>query len=293
MEVLQEHLPLLTIAVRQRAKMEGWLKFELARRADREGCGDVLVEEGYGRGRSDVAFSSDGERYIIELKTPNTNWLVPGVTQKHRPITKNIDSIILDARKLAFARGQGIVSFVLFPVPIGHSAWHVYLKRISTELRVPLSETDLCTRVDVPLGKDQSCEVIVCSFAYPARVLAELMAADQVKQPMAVQQIPRRESWPSGNSRDLSELCFSPEELASQYGLDWLQLAAIDLQDGSPAWLYRHRGDGDAGTFVRVDAMVDVAQARVQLERLLGLTERDFLWTAAGSAPRETSFGSS
>ena len=118
---------------------------------------------------------------------------------------------------------------------------------------------------------------------------------------MAIRQIPRENRWPSGNSRDVVELRFSPEELASRFGLDferlhddldWLQVAAIELPDGSQAWLYRYRGDDDAGTFVRVDAHADLVRARTQLQRLLNLSERDVRWAAPDSAPRETSFGS-
>jgi hypothetical protein len=99
---------------------------------------------------------------------------------------------------------------------------------------------------------------------------------------MVVRQIPRKERWPSGDSRDLAELRHSPEDLASQFGftfeqlhddLDWLQLAAIELPDGSHAWLYRYRGDQDNGTFVRVDAHADLAHAKAQLAHLLHLNE--------------------
>jgi len=73
--------------------------------------------------------------------------------------------------------------------------------------------------------------------------------------------------------------------------LDELQLAAIDLPDGSPAWLYRYRGDQDTGTFVRVDAHADLARAKAQLERLLHLNDRDILWAASGPMPPRASFG--
>ena len=57
--------------------------------------------------------------------------------------------------------------------------------------------------------------------------------------------------------------------------LDELQLAVIELPDGSPAWLYRYRGDQGTGTFVRVDAHADLARAKAQLERLLHLNVND------------------
>lgn len=116
---------------------------------------------------------------------------------------------------------------------------------------------------------------------------------------MGIRQVPREGRWPSGDSRDLAELRFSPEELASQFGLtfehlhddlDWLQLAAIELPDGSHAWLYHYQGDADAGTFVRIDAQADLAQSKAQLERLLHLTEQDIRWTTLNATQPKTSY---
>ncbi len=45
--ILQNHLPLVALAVCQRAKFEGWLKFELAQRAEAAGCIPVRVESAY------------------------------------------------------------------------------------------------------------------------------------------------------------------------------------------------------------------------------------------------------
>lgn len=118
---------------------------------------------------------------------------------------------------------------------------------------------------------------------------------------MVVRQVARQDRWPSGDSRDLAELRASPEDLASQFGLtfehlhddlDELQLAAIELPDGSPAWLYRYRGDQSTGTFVRVDAHVDLLRATTQLTQLLQLKDQDILWSAPNSSSSKTSFGS-
>lgn len=43
-DVLARHQPLLAIAFRQRAKFEGWLKFELAACAEESGATSVCVE---------------------------------------------------------------------------------------------------------------------------------------------------------------------------------------------------------------------------------------------------------
>jgi hypothetical protein len=167
-EALEDHPNLLALAVRQRAKWEGWLKFELAARAEREGYGPVSVEAGYGQGRADVTLHDGHERYDIELKTPNTNWRISGVLEKHRPITKNIAEIVHDARKLTMASAQGVVCFALFPVPIGSAKWVTYLVRIAEELKTPLAEAQHCTRITIDLGEGQACQIVVCAFLYPA-----------------------------------------------------------------------------------------------------------------------------
>ena len=45
-KILEERKLLVALAVRQRAKFEGWLKFELAYRAALAGASDVEVESG-------------------------------------------------------------------------------------------------------------------------------------------------------------------------------------------------------------------------------------------------------
>src|SRR5688572_11422352 len=111
-DILGQHRSLLAVAVRQRAKFEGWLKFELALYAEQHGASAVQVETAYESGaRSDLSFVYDDRRYDVELKTSNTNWRMNGVLALTRPITKNIDSIIIDGKKLQQCPGQGIVAF--------------------------------------------------------------------------------------------------------------------------------------------------------------------------------------
>ena len=68
------------MAIRQRAKFEGWLKFELAYEASREEeVNNILVVESGYEGqqiRGDLYFRRNNKEYIVELKTPNTNWRV-------------------------------------------------------------------------------------------------------------------------------------------------------------------------------------------------------------------------
>jgi len=88
-DVLEQRRSLLAIAIRQRAKFEGWLKFELALYAEQHGATSVEVEAPTGAGsRSDLTFLYDGKRYDVELKTSNTNWRMKGVLARTRPITK-------------------------------------------------------------------------------------------------------------------------------------------------------------------------------------------------------------
>ena len=168
-EVIEQRKRLLAIAVRQRAKFEGWLKFELAAHAERQGARDVEIEAtpdspSLARYRVDIALTFDDTRYNIELKTPNSNWRLPGVLNKTRPITKNIAEIVNDARKLAECHDRGLVAFVLFPIPPRDRRWLEYLERIARELTISLSENDHTTRVSIPLGHTYSADLIVSCF---------------------------------------------------------------------------------------------------------------------------------
>lgn len=164
-EVLECHQHLLAIAVRQRAKFEGWLKFELAAVVEKHGAQSVEVETVSEGKRSDLSFTFNGNRYDVELKTVNSSWRMSGVRNKTRPITKNIAGIIRDAQKLSRCSGQGIVAFVLFPVPLQDNRWTKYLDRIASELGISLSEQDHCRHLSVDLGQRQLADLVVCSFA--------------------------------------------------------------------------------------------------------------------------------
>ena len=167
-EILIQHELLLKIALRQRAKFEGWLKFELAGIAEKYGAEDVEVEAsnnfGTGLMRSDIAFKFNDIRYDVELKTPNSNWRMPGVYNKTRPITKNVAGIVHDGEKLRTCSGQGIVAFVLFPIPPKDNRWIEYLNRISTELEVSINEFDNCKRLSMTLGNDYQADLVICAF---------------------------------------------------------------------------------------------------------------------------------
>lgn len=167
-DILRSRLPLISVAVQRRAKFEQWLKFELAFACEQHGATDLEVEAPSGESyRSDLAFRYQGVLYHVELKTPNTNWRIPGVRKKSRPITRNIASVEKDARKLVECEGRGLIAFVLFPIPTGSDQWKEYLERISRGLGIALSEEAHCSRVSVPVCDGHFCEVIVCCFPYP------------------------------------------------------------------------------------------------------------------------------
>ncbi len=77
-DILTKHKELLQIPLRQRAKFEGWLKFELACYLDQIGMRSVEVEsQGSFRYKTDIVFFKDDDLYSLELKTTNTNWMIP------------------------------------------------------------------------------------------------------------------------------------------------------------------------------------------------------------------------
>jgi hypothetical protein len=156
----------MALALSQRAKFEPWLKFELAAMAAANGACDVRLEPSCGRGkRADLSFVYDGNTFLVELKTANGNWRMKGVENRVRPITNNIESVVVDARKLRASGEPGLIAFVLFPIPSSDSQWRTYLKRISSQVSVELSEEKHCCRVEVQLQCGSTCEAVVCCFS--------------------------------------------------------------------------------------------------------------------------------
>ncbi|MGI5858743.1 MAG: hypothetical protein ACOX8P_05390 [Tepidanaerobacteraceae bacterium] len=164
LEVLKKHEGILRIAVRQKAKFEGWLKFELANYLEQNGMDNVEVESKFNnrRERADISFFYHGEAYSLELKTPNTNWRVNGVKSLTRPITKNIESIVKDEVKLR--NSQGIVAFVLFPVPLNDNRWEQYLYRIGEKTKITLDRKVNCTIMKLKVNEKEECNLIICAF---------------------------------------------------------------------------------------------------------------------------------
>ena len=114
------------------------------------------------RDRTDITFFHDENLFSIELKTPNTNWRIDGINVSTRPITKNIQSVIDDAKKLNSS--QGIVAFVLFPIPLGDSRWEEYITRITKETEIEISREKNCNLVELNINEKNKCQLLVCTF---------------------------------------------------------------------------------------------------------------------------------
>ena len=109
------------LACQQRAKFEGWLKFELASALYRSsGFEKIIIEDSYTtNGRSDISFEFDGAKWFIEIKTANTNWRAENLENLTRPVTRNMDGIVEDIIVLRekSAPAHGLAVFCIFPVP--------------------------------------------------------------------------------------------------------------------------------------------------------------------------------
>jgi hypothetical protein len=114
------------------------------------------------RDRTDISFFYDEIFYRVELKTPNTNWKIKGVKQCGRPITKNIQSVIDDAIKLNSS--QGIVAFVLFPIPINDNRWVAYIDRISKKCEIIIDKEKQCKLITISIDGHNDCNMLICCF---------------------------------------------------------------------------------------------------------------------------------
>lgn len=94
-------------------------------------------------------------------------------------------------------------------------------------------------------------------------------------------------AFPSGDSRPIAVLADEPAALAKRFGLrfaeghddlDQFRYAIVELGGDRQAWLYKHRGDPNPGTVVRIDANADPAAARQALTAKLSLAAGDVLW---------------
>lgn len=113
--ILTSRHDLVFIAIKQRAKFEGWLKFELANELIKL-YSDTCVEKCMPYKGSEKLVDIFSNNSCIELKTPNTSYRHDGCENRTRPITNNIDSIINDINALKEIGVNGYIAFVMFPI---------------------------------------------------------------------------------------------------------------------------------------------------------------------------------
>lgn len=147
--ILEDNAGLVFTAIKQRAKFEGWLKFQLAHKLLEED-GKVEVERPYptnGKLHADIY----AKNAFIELKTPNTNYRYKQCISCNRPVTKNITSIIEDINKLrSIEDNEKYIAFVIFPID-QDKKYREYILRIENEGRVKLFEKTIKIN-DIPLS---------------------------------------------------------------------------------------------------------------------------------------------
>jgi len=161
-EIISHRSDVVALAMAQRAKFEGWLKFELADAARRNGAANIRVEPALSSGRADVGFDLAGTRCVVELKTPNTSDRMSGVENRSRPTTMNFASVVADAEKLGRC-GGGVIAFVLFPLKPGSARWLTHLERVSDGIGRPLIEDEHVARQTIQLP-DGAADVAVVTF---------------------------------------------------------------------------------------------------------------------------------
>lgn len=163
------------------------VKFELAAQSELSGVEKVIVEapivgsSGLHLGRSDVAFEWNGVRYDVELKTPNTSWVMPGVANLNRPKTKNIASIISDARKITFVERNLLIAFVLFPIPSGDNRWHKDFNFIRLCIDETLSVETHAKQITLQISSEHSADVVVCCFEASLSKAHAILFPDKAK----------------------------------------------------------------------------------------------------------------
>jgi hypothetical protein len=120
-ECLERDREKLWLAVKWRAKFEGWLKIELADLLRLHGYDPRLEltywQEGRNVKRADISFNAPGGTFHVLLKTTNTNWRMKHVENLGRPITRNYQAILDDNDNLRtlLSSARGVVLAVLFP----------------------------------------------------------------------------------------------------------------------------------------------------------------------------------
>lgn len=162
-DILESRLDIIPHVLRKKSKFEGWLKFELASYLENSlkmSSVEIEKKNDHNNFRCDISFVCNDIIFRLELKTPNTNWKIGNGKSGGKPITKNINEIINDAKKLNCP--NGIVSFVMFPIPTNNDNWKFYIERIIEETEINIAETDY-ELLDIMIDGNE-CRILICSF---------------------------------------------------------------------------------------------------------------------------------
>jgi hypothetical protein len=163
-DILESRLDILPHILRKKSKFEGWLKFELASYLENSlkmSSVEIEKKNEHNNCRCDISFICNEILFRLELKTPNTNWKIGSGKSGGKPITKNVSGIIADAKKLNCP--NGIVSFVMFPIPVDSDCWKNYIERITEETEINILETDY-EFLNVKMDNENECRILICSF---------------------------------------------------------------------------------------------------------------------------------
>lgn len=170
-QILVSRQDITILACQQRAKFEGWLKFELAGALNREPkIRNILLEGGYtAGGRADIVLTHCDITWFVELKTSNTNWRAEGIENRTRPIKKNIDEIIEDIKVLQGRcyPHKGLAIFILFPIPL--RVWKHENEKLTYHLQRIESECGLQDRSLIHEADyiEMNNQFGVCTFLVP------------------------------------------------------------------------------------------------------------------------------
>ena len=164
-EIIQVNSEIIGLASLRRSKFEGWLKFELARKLYQNKATEIHIEELLENGsKCDLSFLFNDKKWFIELKTPNTNWRIADIANLVRPVTLNRASIINDVYKFRDNNiANGIICFVLFPIPQNDNRWQDDIKIISQGIQQPINLENSCKLLPVNFNP-HPFNVVICCF---------------------------------------------------------------------------------------------------------------------------------
>lgn len=156
---LKENRKKLELPVRQRAKVEGWLKVELLysiwqRLLHGSQNSEIEIERPYPKNKKlhcDIFFTNRRrKRVYLELKIINTsyNCNYNRIPKKIRPIAQNVQSVIEAAKRLRKLTNKGdvrIIAFIVYPLCQEKlNKWEYHESKINKKMGKFVDFEDLC-----------------------------------------------------------------------------------------------------------------------------------------------------